>query len=140
MMSKVGGTCVDSRAVKELIPIVYKKTASFEGIKLGLEKLNYYYKGNQGIPGREVFKRKESEKPHSVLDVIAHHLYVCHTDSKELRRHLAFRDYLRENEAARREYENLKYAIAEKTKQDGKEREINKLSFLTGHFVLILHF
>lgn len=123
IIEHIGSTSVKDLAAKPIIDIdiVYNKTESFEAIKLSLEKLNYYHKGDQGIPGREVFKRKESEDPHGVLDVIAHHLYVCHIDSKELRRHLAFRDYLRENEVARREYENLKYAIAEKTKQNRKE-------------------
>lgn len=37
-----------------------------------------------------------------------HHLYVCHQDSEELARHLAFRDYLRNNPEYIIEYEKIK--------------------------------
>lgn len=41
-----------------------------------------------------------------------HHLYVCPKESDELRRHLAFRDYLRSNPAAAREYGRIKEEAA----------------------------
>ena len=37
-----------------------------------------------------------------------HHLYVCTKDSKELKRHLAFRDYLRLHPEAVLEYSRIK--------------------------------
>ena len=37
-----------------------------------------------------------------------HHLYVCPEDSPELRKHTAFRDYLRTNPDAAREYSRIK--------------------------------
>ena len=57
---------------------------------------------------------------HPVLDVITHHLYVCPAESAELKRHLLFRDYLREHGWAREEYRKLKKSIAERANQDRK--------------------
>jgi len=93
----------------------------FKEIKKNLVTLGYYHNGNQGIIGREVFKRNKQGVNHIELDSIPHHLYVCQINSDELRRHLFFRDYLRENSKKRIEYENLKYKIAEMAKQDRKE-------------------
>ena len=41
-----------------------------------------------------------------------HHLYVCDKESEELRRHIAFRDYLREYEDVAVEYGHLKEELA----------------------------
>ena len=37
-----------------------------------------------------------------------HHLYVCPEDSRELKRHLLFRDYLRSHPEAVKEYGRIK--------------------------------
>ena len=37
-----------------------------------------------------------------------HHLYVCPQDSAELKRHIAFRDYLRTHPETVREYSRIK--------------------------------
>ena len=61
-------------------------------------------RGNGGIPGREAF-RSPPEPPR-------HHLYVCAQDNAELRRHLAFRDYLRAHPDDARRYGDLKRELA----------------------------
>jgi GrpB-like predicted nucleotidyltransferase (UPF0157 family) len=134
----VGSTAVPQLAAKPIIDIdiVYGKELAFETIKAGLEKAGYWHKGDQGIPGREVFKRNEPAKPYEVLDGIAHHLYVCPADSAELQRHILFRDYLRANEAARIQYQGLKYKIAEAAAQNRKQyaelKEIKAKAFILG--------
>lgn len=119
----IGSTSVKGLAAKPIIDIdvVFEKPASFSEIKVSLEKLGYYHNGDQGIEGREVFKRNKQGEHHTILDAIKHHLYVCHVNSEELRRHLVFRDYLRKNEEKRIEYEALKYKIAQLTNQNRKE-------------------
>ncbi len=120
----IGSTSIKGLAAKPIIDIdiVYEKPESFDEIKESLVRLGYYHNGNQGIIGREVFKRKkEKEDDHSIVDSIKHHLYVCHIDSSELRRHLFFRNYLRENPKEREEYEKMKFKIAEIVNQDRKE-------------------
>ena len=119
----IGSTSIKNLAAKPIIDIdiAYNKSQSFREIKMGLEKIGYFHNGNQGIKGREVFKRGKQKEHHLILDSIKHHLYVCPIDSEEFQRHLIFRDYLRGNEKDRQEYENLKYQIAKKTDHDRKE-------------------
>ncbi len=117
----IGSTAVPGLAAKPIIDIdiVYKDPVDFQSIKTALEVIGYSHKGNQGIEDREVFKREEGEQ-HEVLDSLRHHLYVCSADSPALKRHLITRDYLRNNEWAKAEYQQLKYDLAEKAGQDQK--------------------
>jgi GrpB-like predicted nucleotidyltransferase (UPF0157 family) len=131
----VGSTSIPNLAAKPIIDIdiVYSKLGAFNEIKMRLEKIGYAHHGNQGIPDRDVFKRKLATK-HEVLDSIAHHLYVCPTDSEELQKHILFRDYLQVNEAARIQYQKIKLEIAEEAQQDKKKyaqlKELKARSFI----------
>ncbi|WP_106793450.1 GrpB family protein [Aquimarina sp. Aq78] len=118
----VGSTAVKNLAAKPIIDIdiIYDKNVSFETIKEGLKKLGYYHNGDQGIKEREAFKRENSNKKHKVLDFITHHLYVCPLHSKELQRHILFRDYLIKNTDEREAYQKIKLEIAKKANQDQK--------------------
>lgn len=118
----IGSTAVPGLAAKPIIDIdlVIRHPEEFAPIKSKLEALGYYHNGDQGIPDREVFKRRAADLKHPVLDVIPHHLYVCPFDSEELQRHLLFRDYLIKNPAARRQYADLKFEIAKIAGQDRK--------------------
>lgn len=119
----IGSTSVQGLAAKPIIDmdIIYQQSATLGMIKSGLEDLGYYHNGNQGIEGREVFKRMAEGEQHTILDTIRHHLYVCHTTSEELQKHILFRNYLRENATARSDYEKLKYDISEIALQDRKK-------------------
>lgn len=114
----VGSTSVPNLSSKPIIDIdiIFRKNDDFEKIKNSLEQLGYYHNGNQGIEGREVFKRN-GKQTHEILDKITHHLYVCKHDAVELQRHILFRDYLRKDELTRNYYEKLKYEIAAETNQ-----------------------
>jgi GrpB-like predicted nucleotidyltransferase (UPF0157 family) len=126
---------VQNLAAKPIIDldIIYDKKEDFEKIKSGLEALGYYHNGNQGIEGREVFKRNRQQKD-VVLDDITHHLYVCKADSKELERHLLFRDYLRKDAFARQYYQQLKLDLAAETNNNKSEyaalKELKANSFI----------
>lgn len=125
----VGSTSVPNLDSKPIIDIdiVYQAKPDFEKIKLGLEKIGYYHNGNQGLEGREVFKRS-GQLSDEVLDHIQHHLYVCPRDSKALERHLLSRNHLRRNEQARLKYQQMKYALAEQSNQDRKKyQELKEL-------------
>jgi GrpB-like predicted nucleotidyltransferase (UPF0157 family) len=125
----VGSTSVPNLASKPIIDIdiIYREDDDFENIKTGLEKLGYYHNGNQGIEGREVFKRNGEQK-HEILDNITHHLYVCKHDAVELQRHILFRDYLRKDELTRNFYQQLKMDLAIETNNDkAKYAELKQL-------------
>ncbi len=118
----IGSTAVPGLAAKPIIDIdiVYQTTADFEPLQNGLVSLGYYHNGDQGIPGRAVFKRN-GENNDDLLDGIDHHLYACMYDCDELHRHILLRDYLRKHETAKQFYQQLKYEIAAEANGDRKQ-------------------
>jgi GrpB-like predicted nucleotidyltransferase (UPF0157 family) len=132
----IGSTSVPWLAAKPIIDIdvIYGPDVDFEDLKKALERLGYFYNGNQGIQEREVFKRQQLTQKHKVLDFIDHHLYVCPIHSKELNDHLLFRNFLIENEISRLEYEQIKLQIAKEANQDHKKyaqlKQIKAKSFI----------
>ncbi len=118
----IGSTSVpnlDSKAIID-IDIIYSKSSDFEKIRLGLRKMGYDHNGNQGIEDRDVFKRN-GKLTNEILDKIKHHLYVCPIHSKALERHILSRNFLRNNNWARLQYQQMKYKLAEQANQDRKK-------------------
>lgn len=117
----VGSTSVPNLDSKPIIDIdiIYSVKLDFEKIKQGLEKNGYYHNGSQGIKDRDVFKRN-GKSSNEILDRVKHHLYVCPVDSDALERHILSRDFLRKNEWAKMKYQQIKYELAEKARQDKK--------------------
>lgn len=100
----VGSTSVQGLWAKPVIDIdvVISDNKLLPFVINKLENIGYKYEGNIGIEGREAFCYEN--KPEYML----HHLYVCPQNSKELKRHLAFRDYLRMHFDAVQEYSKVK--------------------------------
>ena len=105
----VGSTSVQGLSAKPIIDIdiVIKDYNGLENVISALEKIGYQHEGNLGITGREAFTYDGKEH------LRKHHLYVCPEDSQELRRHIAFRDYLKTHPDAVREYSRIKAEGAE---------------------------
>ena len=103
----VGSTSVHGLSAKPVIDIdiVVKNNEVEKAIAL-LAKIGYIHEGNLGIEGREAFHYDGKEH------LKQHHLYVCPEASPELRRHLAFRDYLRSHPDAVYEYSRIKEEAA----------------------------
>ena len=100
----VGSTSVEGMSAKPIIDIdvIIKERTVLDEVISRLENIGYRYEGNLGIEGREAFKY-EGKK-----DLQRHHLYVCAQDCPELKRHIAFRDYLRSHPQAVKEYGEIK--------------------------------
>lgn len=100
----VGSTSVQGLSAKPIIDIdvVIKDYTVLREVVCALEKIGYRHEGNLGIVGREAFKYDGKEH------LRKHHLYVCPEDSPELKRHIAFRDYLQTHPDAMREYSHIK--------------------------------
>ena len=99
----VGSTSVEGLSAKPIIDIdVVIKGSDFDSVVAKMAAIGYVHEGNLGIVGREAFKYEGKEH------LRRHHLYVCPEDSPELRRHLAFRDYLRSHREAVAEYSRIK--------------------------------
>lgn len=103
----VGSTSVEGLSAKPVIDldIVIEKD-KFAIIKELLNKKGYEYEGDLGIEGREAFSYSGKE------ELMTHHLYVCPKDSKELFKHITFRDFLKNNTALASEYSKVKEQAA----------------------------
>ncbi|MDR0906309.1 MAG: GrpB family protein [Oscillospiraceae bacterium] len=109
----VGSTAVEGLWAKPIIDIdVVISGGDFEKARALLAAGGYEHEGDLGIAGREAFGY--ADKPH----LMQHHLYVCAEGAAELRRHLALRDYLRENADARERYGAIKREMAARHPHD----------------------
>lgn len=100
----VGSTVVPGLNAKPIIDldVVIRGMDEFPAVVAALSAIGYEHEGNLGIAGREAFAYDGKEH------LQAHHLYVCPQDSAELKRHIAFRDYLLSHPEAVREYSRIK--------------------------------
>ena len=105
----VGSTSVEGLSAKPCIDIdvIIKDYSVFTAVVEALKGIGYIHEGDLGIKDREAFKYKD--KPHLMM----HHLYVCPKYSKELHRHITFRDFLRGNLEAVEKYSLIKEKAAE---------------------------
>ena len=104
----VGSTSVEGMSSKPCIDIdvVIRDYSVFDEVVRRLETIGYIHERDLGIKDREAFRY--SDKPH----LQTHHLYVCPKDSEELHRHTAFRDFLRSNPEAVKQYSLVKETAA----------------------------
>ena len=104
----VGSTSVPGLAAKPVIDmdIVVENNAVSLRVIQALAKIGYVHLGDQGVPGREAFKRPENSPKHN--------LYVCLRDSVAFRNHILLRDALRTNSETMSAYAKLKLDLAEK--------------------------
>lgn len=123
----VGSTSIPNLAAKPIIDIDIVIDNNINEVKSLLEQLNYIHEGDLGVKGREAFKY--TNKTH----LMKHHLYVCQKNSCELKRHLQFRDYLKNHPEDVKAYGDLKKELALKHPYDidtyilGKSSLINAL-------------
>ena len=105
----IGSTSVMGLSAKPCIDIdvIIKDYSVFDAVVRKLEAINYIHEGNLGIKDREAFKY--TDKQHLML----HHLYVCPQYSRELHRHITFRDFLRSNPEAVKKYSAVKEKAAQ---------------------------
>ena len=110
----VGSTAVEGMSAKPCIDIdvVIKDYSALTAVVDGLRAIGYIHEGDLGIKDREAFKY--SGKEHLQM----HHLYVCPQYSKELHRHITFRDFLRSNPEAVKKYSLIKEKAAELFQND----------------------
>jgi GrpB-like predicted nucleotidyltransferase (UPF0157 family) len=109
----VGSTSIPRMTAKPIIDLILViEPGRWEEIKSLLEERGYYYRGDQGIKDREVFRLSDE----TILP--AHHLYVCPEDSFELKKETAFRDYLKTHKKDRERFNVLKWSLAEKFNND----------------------
>ncbi|PEP06925.1 GrpB family protein [Bacillus wiedmannii] len=130
----VGSTSVKGIASKPIldIDIVIEEYEIFPEVAKMLGKIGYYHQAEWSFKGREAFGRKDAFVPWDGESTVwmEHHLYVCDKNSEELRRHIAFRDYLREHEDIAIEYGSLKKVLARESKNRASYSK-GKTAFIT---------
>lgn len=127
----IGSTSVRGCSAKPILDIdlVVEDQADFESVKALLESVGYAHRGNQGIEGREVFKRLFDD------DFMVYHLYCCQKNSLELLRHLSLKTYLGDHPNVRDEYGLLKMRLAEEFPEqildymDGKDAFVKDMLY-----------
>ncbi|TCZ69293.1 GrpB family protein [Paenibacillus albiflavus] len=122
----VGSTSVEGLSAKPIIDldVVIESLDVLPSIIERLEQEGYEYEGNLGTEGREAFRRRYND------GCMKYHLYVCPKDGKGFLEHIAFRDYLRANESARKDYELLKIKLAETYRYDIDNYSLMKTEFV----------
>jgi GrpB-like predicted nucleotidyltransferase (UPF0157 family) len=122
----IGSTSVPGLAAKSIIDIdaVIRGSDDLPKAIEALEGIGYIHRGEiaGGPPGCDAFLRAHGAS--------VHHLFVCPRDSAELRRHLAFRDYLRSHAEAATEYASLKRDLAERFSHDNGSYTRAKTDFV----------
>ena len=120
-MQHVGSTSIPGMKAKPIIDIDVglENWNDFEAVKKALAAIGYEHEGDRGIKGREAFGRNGSVH-NKILDSIDHHLYVCSYENEEYKRHILFRDYLRNHTDARDRYNQIKEEILVKVGSDNR--------------------
>jgi GrpB-like predicted nucleotidyltransferase (UPF0157 family) len=120
----IGSTAVPGLVAKPIldVDIVINNMGCFAATSQALSVLGYRHAGDQGIAEREVFKRSDEHVPwgNPQRAWMNQHVYVCPLGSKELARHLRFRDALRSDATLRDDYAAFKLRIAEQSFGDRK--------------------
>jgi GrpB-like predicted nucleotidyltransferase (UPF0157 family) len=120
----VGSTAVPGLAAKPVIDIdvLLKSAADLPLVIRRLASLGYVYRGDLGVAGREAFYAPPGSPKH--------HLYVCPPESREYRRHLALRDFLRTHSAEAESYSKLKRSLAARFRNDRIAYDEGKSEFV----------
>ncbi|WP_053365663.1 GrpB family protein [Bacillus sp. FJAT-27245] len=123
----IGSTAVHHLSAKPILDIAVELEHFGDGLYCvhALEALGYRYRGTNVLPDRHYFNKGEPR---------THQIHMYEKGNKYLIEQLQFRDYLRKNEAARIEYENLKIRLSGKNKHDKHQYADDKTAFVTSIF------
>ena len=105
----IGSTSVPGLKAKPILDFVLEVEDLDDVLENAVlfEGLGYTSRGEFGIPGRQFFTKDTNEER-------THHLHVFEQGHPDIERHLVFRDFLRANPDAAREYEKLKEKLAKR--------------------------
>lgn len=104
----IGSTAIPTIHAKPIIDILVevRDVAEVDERNSAMAALGYEAMGEFGISGRRYFW-KDNE-----AGIRTHHVHVFEVDSMQVKRHLAFRDYMRVHAQEARQYSELKQELA----------------------------
>jgi GrpB-like predicted nucleotidyltransferase (UPF0157 family) len=127
VLHHIGSTAVPGLAARPVLDMLagYQEAdpAALWKYITAITTAGYQYRGEEGIPGREFFRRGDPR---------AYHLHLADVGSEFFRENLAFRDVLRSDAALREAYATLKHELFRKYPQnraayiEGKEPFVMK--------------
>lgn len=109
----IGSTAVEGLAAKPIIDImpVVRDLTRADACRAAFEAIGYEWMGEFGIAGRRYLRKGGDERTHQV------HIFA-ESDTENVARHLAVRDYLRTHPRDAAEYGALKIRLAEQFPYD----------------------
>lgn len=132
----VGSTAVEGLPSKPTVDIhlAVPDAEAMRRVMDALATMGYVHDGDHGIPGCEAFRRKGPDVPfqNPKRDWFPHYLFASVEGESQLKRHVAFRDHLRSNEADRDAYVALKRALIAEHGHDREAYEKGKVEFTEG--------
>lgn len=110
-LEHTGSTAVPGLAAKPIIDTVAGRETSTSRQSLieAIEAAGYVYRGEQGIVGRDFFRKGEPR---------SYHLHMVEIGSEFWNDHRSFRDYLRAHPDAANAYQDLKVELAQRFPTD----------------------
>lgn len=129
----IGSTAIPLVKAKPIIDIMaeVKDINKVDNCNKQMEELGYKALGEYGIPKRRFFQKGGNNR--------THYVHIFQTGNKEIKRHIAFRDYLISHPEKAKEYSSLKEKLEKKYRydidkyQEGKDKFIKKIDKLLGN-------
>ena len=125
----IGSTAVVGLAAKPVIDIILEVTSlvDLDYQQTLMTKLGYTAKGENGIVGRRFFIKGG--------DARSHHVHAFEYGDAHVKRHLAFRDYLRRNPEIAHQYGQIKKQAAAQCSRDEGDHDAALYCQLKDEFV-----
>src|SRR5699024_2517329 len=123
----IGSTAVDGLIAKPVIDImpVVRDVYQVDDFNTAMIDIGYEPKGENGLPGRRFFQKGGDER--------THHIHFYEIGNSEIKRHLAFRNYLRTHPDTVKKYGSLKKELSQRFPDDieayinGKEQLVSEI-------------
>ncbi|MCG3221550.1 MAG: GrpB family protein [Candidatus Heimdallarchaeota archaeon] len=124
----IGSTAIPGTVAKPIIDIAVAidDLSNVKKVIPPLQKIGYKYRGEQGIPDRHLFVKGDEESR-------THHMHMMDNTSDEWKKHILFKDYLRQNPLEAKQYSELKkklvieFEFDREKYTDGKEEFIQRI-------------
>lgn len=104
-LEHIGSTAVPGLCPKPVLDILADRPSNVPAAEYiaAIQEADYTHRGEQGVPGREFFRRGQPR---------AYHVHLVQEAGDLWRSYIAFRDYLRTDIGAARRYADLKQSLA----------------------------
>ncbi|MDX5626912.1 MULTISPECIES: GrpB family protein [unclassified Brenneria] len=128
----IGSTSVQGLAAKPVIDmlLIVSSIQTLDSRQSALEAIGYVAKGENGIAGRRYFYKGRQ--------VRNFHLHAYEPAHPDIIRHLAFRDYLRNNPEISKEYQEIKKRALRGAKNSSELYVASKDPFIKKHEAIAL--